>query len=175
MKQFLRSPSQHLAEIHFNDFKSDWRKCPIFVTKTKLPTEKIKSQIGCGKDDVDGPLQPTSSTEVTLNILQMAILMRKNHILDLILSKSKDLKSPTNDHWFQYVETNLAKVDKYLAISCKSTLNLASKFNPEGLYKILQSILKDLNEKDQGHFWEKEPIREILHNAAINADSLSTR
>ena len=160
------------AMAPFRSFDEDWRNFPKFVTTTKLPFKKETTNC-TGEDDTDSKCQ--SSSQLTLDILQMVVLMKKNHILDLILSEAKRLNSPSEKDWFKRVETNSAEDDKHLAIFCQSTLNLASKFNPQGLYKILKNVLEHRIDIKLTHFWREEPIKLILHNAAINCDSLSAR
>ena len=100
----------------------------------------------------------------------MVVLMCKHDILDLLL-KHED--KPTEDDWLDDCgvakETTITKMAKCYF----SPLHLASKVNPKGLYKILESVLTDDEKRD--NFWKKDKAKEILHNAVRHPSALTTR
>ena len=114
---------------------------------------------------------------VTFNVLHMAILMRKNHILDLVLQTSL-----TGKDFYDPVEIDYPGFKKSPArswISAANALHLASKFNPKALYIILSKM--DLQKKDNQEtqsFWDLSSKKfrfSPLHSAATNPDALSAR
>ena len=96
--------------------------------------------------------------------------MRKHKILDLFLDEHKH--KPTEEEWISHF--GMTKDNTKGAKCYFSPLHLASKFNPKGLYKILDSILTRY-EKGDDQFWRKDQVKEILHNAVYHSNPLTTR
>ena len=133
-------------------------------------------------EDVDDTHESSDANQMsftcftlTLNILQMIILLRQNQILECILKKDISIefwkipvrvKGPNLNN-----ELHVAEEDHWIiGASC---FHLASKFNPNGLHLLLnylrkrqQTLMQDIHQNDS-----MTPI----HVAATNPDSQSTR
>ena len=83
MKQNRKS--QDLFETNY---KSDWRYFPTFETQVKLSLDEKKLQIS------NESMKHESNkleTKMSFNILHMVVLLRKNHILKLLLNSRHNI------------------------------------------------------------------------------------
>ena len=180
IRQFLDSKTEYLAELQYkklgSKFGNDWRKFPKFKVQVQLRYDSKSQNHSKDNDCFDG-LETFGMAVVTFNVLHMAILMRKNHILDLVLQTSL-----TGTDLHRFVEIDYPGFDKNPArswISAANALHLASKFNPKALYIILSKM--DLQNKDNHttqSFWDLSSKKfgfSPLHSAATNPDALSAR
>ena len=159
----------NLLKLYETNYECDWKKIPNFVTTIKLRLQAFQ-QSKNNTDCPDGTALLSNPTEMTVNILQMAIILRKEKILRLILDK---MDTDVFEFWFE--EVKFSKIDKDLErswIYSANSLHFAAKFNPTALHLILSHF------KDNQSFQEKliglyglTP----LHVAAMNSDSLSAR
>ena len=170
--QLIDSKNPHLATIPLesleNHHKIPWKEFPKFVTKIQLRYKQ--------KND-ESSLEETwfDSVEVTFNILQVAIITAKNHILEMLINHSAN--PATIEDYIVYV-ANPMTYSKGLvrsSISTANALHLAARFNPEALSMILNKEKLD-SEEAKKNFWTK--ASEIsgftpLHNVCLNA--VSTR
>ena len=162
-------------------FEKDWKKFPKFKVQVQLryDSKSINCSNGSNEDCVDA-LETFGVVEITFNVLHMAILMRKNHILDLLLQQKE--KCPTEKDFNELVDIYYEGFYKNPAkswISAANALHLASKFNPKALYIILSKLqLQKKNDLQRKSFWESSTIKfgfSPPHSAATNPDDLSTR
>ena len=161
----------NLKKLYEEKFESDWQKIPNFVTTIKLRLHpRAFCQSRNDADSPDGKFLLSAPTEMTVNILHIAIILRKEKILRLILDK---MNINVFEVWFY--EVKFSKISKDFQKSwmySANSLHLAAKFNPTALHLILSSL------NDNESF--KEKLNELygltpLHVAAMNSDSLSAR
>lgn len=117
---------------------------------------------------------------VSFNVLQVAVLMGKNHILEILMNKGRINNAiASTDDFVEYISKPgrcCKNVDRSW-ITAANALHLAAKFNPEALYMILDKESKLDSELDI-NFWKRSSMRDgfsPLHNAVTNKDALSTR
>ena len=84
VRQLIDTKNPHLATLPFesleNHHKIPWKEFPKFVTKIQL-RYKQKNETSLEKTWFD-------SVDVTFNILQVAIITAKNHILEMLINHS---------------------------------------------------------------------------------------
>ena len=176
---------QHISDIIIRIFIKTFEKLIISVMETAFGTMNFKLKSSEEKDESKND----HLVEVAFNILQVAVIMRKNHILEILLKEN----SAGTDDFLDYIDKPsicCENIDRSW-ISAANTLHLAAKFNPEALYVILDKVANSDTEgerKSRKSFWEKTSEREMfwkeasrkdgfspLHNAVTNMDALSTR
>lgn len=171
VRQLIDSKNLHLATIPFmnleNNHKMPWRKFPKFVAKIQL-RYKHENETSLEKIWFD-------TVDLTFNILQVAIISGKNHILQMLINH--DTNPATIDDYVAYI-TNPTTYSKGLVKSSFSTANafhLAARFNSEALSIILNKEKLD-SDKAKRDFWtQTSKISGFtpLHNVCLNA--VSTR
>ena len=176
IKAFLNCNRQTiLQELYENNFQSDWKNIPNFVTKVKLRLlpQRSYQPSKSSSDSPDGTELFSTPTEMTFNILHMVIILRKDKILRLLLDK---MGFDAYEVWLHRVKVNFTNIDRDLEkswIYSANSLHLAAKFNPEALHLIL-SHLKDTPMKFKEKFTGLHGVTP-LHVAAMNSDSISAR
>ena len=170
----IDSKKTHLAKIPFKNLERSyklWRNFPKFVTKIQRRCNQNNSNC----DQIDGTLEKYRSVGVTLNILQVAIITGKNHILEMLINHTKD--PATIDDYVEYIASPDSSSEelKRSSISVSNALHFAARFNPEALYLMLDKANLD-TEKAKKDFWEKASKKSgfsPLQNFCLNG--VSTR
>ena len=156
----------------------DWEKFPTFVTKIQL-RYNIQDQDQHPYDDQcdgNGRLHKFKLVQVEFNILQVAIIMGRNHILKMLMDHRQN---PAKiDHFVEYVSDPCISSSGLARswISAANAVHLAARFNPEALFIILDKFLNSGEEKK--NFWEKTSKSfgfSPLHNAVTRSNAVSTR
>ena len=117
---------------------------------------------------------------VAFNILQVAVLMGKNHVLEMLMNEKQNKNPARTNDFVKYISKPSPccnNVDRTW-ISAANTFHLAAKFNPEALYMILEKEPRLNSEEERKSFWEMVSEKDgfsPLHNSVTNMDALSTR
>ena len=179
VRQLIDSKNSHLANIPFKNLEKNlmsWKKFPRFVTRIHLRyNQKSQRKVESCGDQTDGCLEKFHSVDVNFNILQVAIITGKNHILEMLINHNEDPASI--DDYVEYVSNPMTCSEHLVrsSISVTNALHLAAKFNSEALFIILKKANLD-SEQAKRDFWEKASKKSgysPLHNVGLNA--VSTR
>ena len=153
---------------------------PCIILNLILASATLMQQLVLDECD-DTELRKAHLVRVVFNVLQVAVLMSKNHILEMLMNERQ--YSPIiakTDDFVEYINEPIhccKNVDRSW-ITAANTLHLAAKFNPEALYMILDKESNLDSEVNRKAFWDKSSLKAgftPLHNAVTNKDALSTR